>query len=142
MNIPVLLRTYNSPEEEPVYCTIWEAARATSAAPTFFKRMVIGTTEYIDGGMGANNPTDLLLQEAKSLFPDGKIACVLSIGTGKPDTIRIPKPGLFQRVIPLDAGEHVSVFRGTQRHRMVRCQDASASTRLRTALYWHMCPYS
>jgi hypothetical protein len=32
---PVLLRTYPS-ASAPIDCTIWEAARATSAAPTFF----------------------------------------------------------------------------------------------------------
>jgi len=42
--------------------TIWEAARATSAAPMFFKSITIGqagmTEEFIDGGLGANNPTE------------------------------------------------------------------------------------
>jgi predicted acylesterase/phospholipase RssA len=38
-------------------CTIWQAARATCAAPTYFRRMKIGDCEYVDGGLGFNNPT-------------------------------------------------------------------------------------
>jgi patatin-like phospholipase/acyl hydrolase len=34
---PTLLRSYRSDHEIPIDCTIWEAARATTAAPTFFK---------------------------------------------------------------------------------------------------------
>ena len=37
---------------------IWEAARATSAAPSFFDSIKIGEygEEFTDGGTGANNP--------------------------------------------------------------------------------------
>jgi hypothetical protein len=57
---------------------------------------------YIDGGVGINNPTEQVLQEAESIFPDRYIACIISIGTGKMPTIRIPKPGPFQRAVPVD----------------------------------------
>jgi patatin-like phospholipase/acyl hydrolase len=64
-NIPVLFRTYQS-REMHLDCKIWEAARATSAAPTFFKRIEIGREQpFIDGGLGRNNPSRLLLDEAK-----------------------------------------------------------------------------
>jgi hypothetical protein len=55
---------------------------------------------YIDGGVGLNNPTEQVLQEAESIFPGRYIACIISIGTGQRQTIRIPKPGLFQRAVP------------------------------------------
>lgn len=51
---PVLFRSYGP---EAATCTIWEAARATSVAASFFKAVQIqdpidGTTEYfIDGGV-------------------------------------------------------------------------------------------
>lgn len=55
----VHLRSYktptNMPEEFPDL-KIWEAARATSAAPAYFKRLIVGNDQFIDGGMGWNNP--------------------------------------------------------------------------------------
>jgi hypothetical protein len=103
---PVLFRTYRVPKNASFDCTIWEAARATSAAPTIFKRIVIGgpgsRQPYIDGGVGLNNPTQHILQEAELIFPDRYVACIISIGTGQAGTISIEKPGLFQQVVPLD----------------------------------------
>ncbi|KAJ7224916.1 acyl transferase/acyl hydrolase/lysophospholipase [Mycena rebaudengoi] len=103
-NIPVVFRTYSSPDEPAAECKIWEAARATSAAPTFFKRIKIGdglsAEVFIDGGLGRNNPTGILLEEAQVLFPSRKVACVVSIGTGQVKTINIPRPSVIQRIIP------------------------------------------
>jgi len=67
MGIPVLFRIYQYRGTQAVIrtpegCKIWQAARATSAAPTFFKRIKIGRKqEYIDGGMGCNNPSEVVL---------------------------------------------------------------------------------
>ena len=99
--IPRLFRTYEAPKYPAPNCTIWEAVRATSAAPTFFKRIVIDGEPYIDGGLGCNNPIQQVLQEAELLFPDRHVACIVSVGTGQADTISIPKPGWFQKVLPL-----------------------------------------
>ncbi|KAJ7033019.1 acyl transferase/acyl hydrolase/lysophospholipase [Mycena alexandri] len=105
-NIPVLFRTYDS-HETHTGCKIWEAARATSAAPTFFKRIEIGRGQqhFIDGGLGSNNPSKVVLDEAKKVFPDRQIGCVVSIGTGQVGRISIDKPGFFQRLIPTDVIE-------------------------------------
>lgn len=35
---------------------IWEAARATSAAPHYFDAMLIDGISFVDGGLGYNNP--------------------------------------------------------------------------------------
>jgi len=104
--IPVLFRTYLSPKEPSIPCTVWQAARATSAAPTIFKRVLIGPAArpepFIDGGVGRNNPIVQVLEEAELMFPDRKIACVISIGTGKLGTIDVPNPGFFERnVVPV-----------------------------------------
>ncbi|KAL2161433.1 hypothetical protein VTH06DRAFT_7994 [Thermothelomyces fergusii] len=69
---------------------IWEAARATTAASTFFKPQKLGkgssTREYIDAAIGNNNPINFLLSEAVKEFGSGRrLGCVVSIGTGTRD---------------------------------------------------------
>lgn len=63
---------------------IWEAARATTAAPSFFDPVSIGPYQkkYVDGGMGANNPVRHTVQIAKEIWPEADIACLVSIGCG------------------------------------------------------------
>jgi len=67
---------------------IWEAARATSAASTFFDDITLGKfrQKFRDGGTGANNPIEYLWTEALNEWPDlnEKINCVVSVGTGQP----------------------------------------------------------
>lgn len=62
---------------------IWEAARATSAASTFFDPIEIGDYRelFADGALHHNNPINLVYQEAKELWPDDEYLLV-SIGTG------------------------------------------------------------
>ncbi|KAJ7832578.1 hypothetical protein B0H13DRAFT_2429621 [Mycena leptocephala] len=105
--VPMLKEIFNLAMD----CTIWQAGRATSAAPTFFKQIRIGSPgieeAFIDGGMGQNNPIAALLLEAQVMFPDRQIACIISLGTGQPHTIKIPKPSLLKRVFPLDVIEAI-----------------------------------
>jgi len=104
---PELLRTYSVPRTS-IECTIWEAARATSAAPTFFKRIKIGRKhmeqEFIDAALGCNNPSMEVLKEADIAFgPDRKVDCLLSIGTGQKGVIGLVKPDRFQKLLPTNA---------------------------------------
>jgi len=102
MNIPMLFRSYESHETHP-QCKIWEAARATSAAPTFFKRIEIGRAQpFIDGGVGRNNPSWAVLDEANTLFGARPIGCLVSIGTGQVEAAGIGRPGFFQQIVPTD----------------------------------------
>jgi predicted acylesterase/phospholipase RssA len=85
------VRSYDSSRQAiQDYATIWEAARATSAAPTFFDPIVIGRQTYGDGGMLANNPVAEVWSEARDLwYPkvddiSPHVKCILSIGTGDP----------------------------------------------------------
>ena len=52
------LRTYTNKNVEKSFADykIWEAGRATSAAPTYFPRIKLDEYEYVDGGVGFNNP--------------------------------------------------------------------------------------
>jgi predicted acylesterase/phospholipase RssA len=70
---------------------IWEAARATSAATTFFEPITIDGQAFSDGATGANNPVDELWVEASAIFSTGPgwnledhLNCFVSIGTGVP----------------------------------------------------------
>ena len=64
---------------------IWKVARATSAAPTYFKPMRIDGLEYLDGGFGANNPCVEIYDEVRKMNnnSDKCASIVLSVGTGK-----------------------------------------------------------
>lgn len=55
---PLRLRSYKTDLEPLSYpdIKIWEAARATSAAPHYFVPMVINGDKLVDGGLKANNP--------------------------------------------------------------------------------------
>ena len=63
---------------------IWEAARATSAAPAFFDPIAIGPdrVQYLDGGLGANNPVQFAMLAAKEVWPKSAVRCLVSIGAG------------------------------------------------------------
>ena len=92
----LLLANYSRPQEnDPSYkfafphnLSIWEAASATSAAPSFFKPFTswpAGDT-YLDGALYFNNPVRVSYHERKFLWPDvaeSSPDILLSIGTGK-----------------------------------------------------------
>lgn len=80
---PTLFRTYDKTSGFRD-CTIWQVARATSAASTFFKSIKLGRDqiEFIDAGFGYNNPCQVLMDEAQKQFPEAHQVRVLSIGTG------------------------------------------------------------
>ena len=74
---------------------IWQVARATSAAPTYFKAAKIDGLEYLDGGFGSNNPSVEICDEVRTMNNNAKL-CVrvfLSIGTGKNNKVSRWKGG-------------------------------------------------
>ena len=102
---PTLFRSYDVTKNREYNCTIWEAARATSAAPTFFKRIKIGPSgsgiEYVDAGIGCNNPVKQVIAEAARVFgEDAQIAGIVSIGTGQSGSVGLAKPDAFQKWLP------------------------------------------
>jgi predicted acylesterase/phospholipase RssA len=76
---------------------IWEAARATSAAPIYFPAMEINDHRYFDGGMDCNNPILEVVDEAKDEFPGAHIVSIVSVGTGKGKVVE-PHGGLINVV--------------------------------------------
>ncbi len=96
----VLVVTYALEKRQPVVIKstrdefrdlfAWQAADASSAAPTYFPtrelEMPDGEEDYwlIDGGINANNPTMCTIAEARHVWPDESLGDlrVLSVGTG------------------------------------------------------------
>ena len=82
-----LVTNYGEPRDGqvgPEERKIWEAARMSSAAPTYFTSY----DGFIDGGLMANNPTlDALAEMNKESMKNNgyplKLSCALSVGSGR-----------------------------------------------------------
>jgi predicted acylesterase/phospholipase RssA len=98
----LVLRSYKNPygsRDLIDHCLIWEACRATSAAPTFFAPLTIRDPEtdkqrsLIDGGIVYNNPVSLVHRESQDLWPN-TTPLLISIGTGLKQEIEFKGPVL------------------------------------------------
>jgi predicted acylesterase/phospholipase RssA len=102
--LPVAFRSYQAPANQMPDCAIWQALCATTAHPDLFKSIDIGdgsiSESFVDGGLGCSNPLGHILAEAKAMYPDRHVGCVVSIGAGHVRTIHIPTFKLFQRLFP------------------------------------------
>ncbi len=92
---PTMVVTYDYGNDRPYILSSYKtqqvpiriAARATSAAPTYFSPTTIydpdqkRSISLIDGGVVANNPVLYAYKEAKRLYPDAKRFHVLSLST-------------------------------------------------------------
>lgn len=98
--VPYLMRSYRHPRSrrpDPLERNpdiennhlVWEVARATSAAPSYFKAFDIEEgnekSELIDGGFGANNPTEEAYRSVRQLYGNDPqaVSVLVSVGTGK-----------------------------------------------------------
>jgi Patatin-like phospholipase len=84
---PTLFRSYQCDGFNASKCNIWQAARATSAAPSFFKSMYVDVPTpggwYVDGGVRFNNPSELALAEGGRIWMCVKRFYLVSVGTGR-----------------------------------------------------------
>ncbi len=100
--VPTMVTTYDIEGRQPYFLKSWsdenkkvlikEAARATSAAPTYFSPALVNVYEdegtkkiskaLVDGGVFINNPAVSAYAEAKRIFNTDEIV-VVSIGTGQ-----------------------------------------------------------
>jgi calcium-independent phospholipase A2-gamma len=84
-----LFRNYNYPKDEQSHYDgttrhcVWQAVRASSAAPGYYEDFKIEGYIFHDGGVLANNPTAIALHEVKNLWPEQPLQCVISIGNGR-----------------------------------------------------------
>jgi len=77
------IRSYKSKYDPGLPFTVWQAARATSAAPSFFDPLSVkDITTLRDGSLRNNNPINEVIDEVHTEFSDHEISCLVSIGTG------------------------------------------------------------
>ncbi|KAK3658833.1 hypothetical protein LTR56_001704 [Elasticomyces elasticus] len=102
---------FERPERLEEELMVWQAARATSAAPKYFKPFQSNVTrkEYWDGALWHNNPVFVANHERKLLWPDTANAhpdIILSIGTGfKANTATENRPrALLNRALSHETG--------------------------------------
>ena len=63
--------------------SVLDIVDASSAAPSYFPGVKIGSYNFIDGAISSNNPTDVAYCETLKIFPNGSKVKILSIGSGK-----------------------------------------------------------
>ena len=95
---PVVITSYDieiheakflkSADPDDAHVLMREAARATSAAPTYFEPIQIefginNPATLIDGGVFANNPAMCAYVEARKIFKDDPDVFLVSLGTGQ-----------------------------------------------------------
>lgn len=84
-------RHAKNPEKENYDYLMWQVARATSAAPTYFEPFKLETKQehgadyfsFIDGGVYANNPAMCAFAEARVMFGSDDDILMMSLGTGE-----------------------------------------------------------
>ena len=99
LRIPYLFRTYknihgsadpSSRELRPDrnlglahHIPIWQVAKATTAAPTYFQPVIIDGVEYTGAGFGMNNaPAEAeIYNEVKNMIGDTRDSIILSVGS-------------------------------------------------------------
>lgn len=93
----VFITSYDIESRQPLFIKSWRdeyrtmkmkhAARATSAAPTYFEPAHVpvegAARPLIDGGIFVNNPTVSAYAEARRIFPEENEFFVVSLGTGE-----------------------------------------------------------
>jgi calcium-independent phospholipase A2-gamma len=110
-----LFRNYNLPTssqsqyEGTVKYKVWEAVRASSAAPGYYEDFKLDGYIFHDGGILANNPTAIAIHEAKQLWPNVQTNCIVSIGNGRfrpsvHESQRVPSISLKQKINRIVAG--------------------------------------
>ncbi|KNZ50653.1 hypothetical protein VP01_430g2 [Puccinia sorghi] len=82
------LKSYDVRQMPGVGCSIAQAARATSAAPLFFKaapaqEVDMEAEPVVTSETSLNNPTLEAVKEAQTLYPGRPIDCLVSLGAGK-----------------------------------------------------------
>lgn len=86
---PFFFKRHRALDDSDFNWPMWQAARATSAAPTYFEPAKLDAENgkdyfaLIDGGVFANNPAMCAYAEARHIWPKETSFLVVSLGTGE-----------------------------------------------------------
>ena len=88
--LPVVLTSSDAKLDPRFDLPLWQAARATSAAPTYFPPFEVDWAgqrrSFVDGGVWANNPAGVAIVESLALTSarglTGTSVVMVSLGTG------------------------------------------------------------
>lgn len=86
-------------------CEIWQAGRASSAAPPYFKPIDINGDKFVDGGLGYNDPTfvlfsDICIHEGIPFeHINQMVSSILTLGTGLKPTVTAKASGAIVRKV-------------------------------------------
>jgi uncharacterized protein len=90
---PIFFKSRKARLNEEDDCRMWQVARATSAAPSYFEPALIQTADLshamVDGGVIANSPAMCAYAEARKHYAHADEIMLVSLGTGDL-TKRIP----------------------------------------------------
>ena len=81
MRCPFIVKRWQAKESPAEDWQMWQAARATAAAPTYFEPAPVDQHLLIDGGVVANNPAAAAFAEARYLWGNEDVL-IVSVGTG------------------------------------------------------------
>ena len=85
----IRLRTYDHPADVVPPSSISEAALVTLASPKLFQLIVLHDIKYGGVKAGGNNPVEDAIAEARNLWPNRPMGCLISIGTGIDSTVHL-----------------------------------------------------
>lgn len=86
---PFFFKRHRAVDDPDFNWLMWQAARATSAAPTYFEPARLDAENgrdyfaLVDGGVFANNPAMCAYAEARHIWPKETSFIVVSLGTGE-----------------------------------------------------------
>ncbi|KAH8799210.1 hypothetical protein DL96DRAFT_1824361 [Flagelloscypha sp. PMI_526] len=90
MQFPIIFRSYKSRRHPQKGCKIWEAIRVSAAVPGVHLPYAIEGQTYIAASeAGHCNPIETAIKEVKEIFPNDKLFCVISLGSGHPGHITL-----------------------------------------------------
>jgi hypothetical protein len=88
------IRNYTIRDEPSLPITVVEACIATLSKPSHFESVLFrhhgATYEYISGDPNFPNPIREWIADAYNLDREAGVSCILSIGSGETDIIRVP----------------------------------------------------
>jgi len=102
---PYLFRNYNVPPHHTNHykgecdTSILHAIRCSTSAPGYFDSMEIDGQLFRDGGMIANNPAGIAINQSKMLWPDRPIDLLVSCGTGRGLTSPILNANSYKQLV-------------------------------------------